>query len=82
MTTTDPIAARRILADPALTGPLMELIDIPGETRILPESVRLSLPGWPLPNLQALLTLTAEVAGHLVAPRDEPLQARQRQPTT
>ena len=82
MTTTDLSGARRLLAAPTLTGPLMELLDAPGETRILPESVRLSLQGWPLTDLQALLALTAEVAEHLTKRDRAPGAARSRQPTT
>lgn len=79
MTTTDPDAARSLLANPALTGPLMELLDAPGEARILPENVRLSMPGWPLRDLQALLALVAEVAGSLSpAPQAGPQRQRQR----
>jgi hypothetical protein len=62
MSATDPQTARRLLADPALTGPLMELLDHPGEARILPDGVRLSLPGWSSESLHDLLDAASEVA--------------------
>ncbi|MFT5683264.1 MAG: hypothetical protein ACI8RZ_004195, partial [Myxococcota bacterium] len=73
--TSDANAARALLADPALIAPLLELMDQPGEVRVLPDGVRLSLPGWPTDDLGMLLKSAVEVAVCLA----EPPKSRQRQ---
>ena len=59
---SDLDAARAILADTALTGPLLELLDRAPELRIQPDGIKLAQEGWAPDELETLVDAMAEVA--------------------
>lgn len=69
LSTTDLDAARSILADTALTGPLLELLERAPTLRILPDGIKLALNDWAPEELEALVETMAELAASFESAR-------------
>ena len=77
---SDLDAARSVLADTALTGPLLELLERAPELRIQPDGVKLAQEGWAPEALEALVDAMAEVAACFEAAHHPKEEASGRTP--